>query len=111
MSNYREDDKHVTFTAAGTLVAGALIEIAGAVGIVDAKPDGTSWAAGELASATIRGQVDVPNSGIIFAAGATVGYDESADEAVVAAGGDFDCGVAVIAAAAADPYVRVLLPH
>ena len=109
MAMYKQDNKHLdVVVGAGGAAIGILIEIGGVVGIVDPQPEGRAWAEGELGSATIRGVVEIDNSGVVFADGATVGYDQVADTAVAAAGGTFDCGTCVGGAGATDP-VRVLL--
>jgi len=95
VAKYLQDSRHVNIQLAAETAAGALVEIGNTVGIVDPKPDGTNWAIGELGSISIRCIVELDNSGVAFAYGATVGYDATDDDAVAAAGGDFDCGVCV----------------
>jgi hypothetical protein len=66
------------------------------VGIVDPKPDGTAWQAGELGSVSIRCAVKVANpDGLTFAYGAPVGYDATNDKVVATTTGDFDAGVCI----------------
>jgi len=108
MARYVQQGDKLDVLFGAQTATGALVEVAGKVGIVDPKSDGSLYEAGELGSATIVGVVELVNSGVVFADGATVGYDASADEAVVAAGGDFDAGTCVGGAAASAP-VRVLL--
>ncbi len=108
MANYLQDARHIDIVPAAQTAAGTLVQVGTTVGIVDPKPDGTPWEAGELGSLAIRCAVEIDNSGVVFAYGATVGYDATNDEAVAALGGDFDCGVAIAAAGATDK-VRVLL--
>lgn len=110
MARYLQDSRHVNIQPVAQTAAGALVQIGSTVGIVDSKPDGTPWESGELGSISIRCIAEVDNSGVVFAYGATVGYDETADEAVAAAGGDFDAGVCVNpGGATATDKVQVLL--
>ena len=110
MANYLQDSRHVNIQLAAETAAGALVEIGSTIGIVDSKPDGTNWAIGELGSISIRCIVEVDNSGVVLAYGAAVGYDATADEAVAAAGGDFDAGVCVNpGGATATDKVQILL--
>ncbi|MGB5334394.1 MAG: capsid cement protein [Woeseiaceae bacterium] len=99
---YKQEGKHVNHTFAAETAAGALVEIGtGKTAIVDANPEGRNWLTGETGAVTTRGVVEIANSGVVFAWGATVGYDATNDEAVAAAGGDFDCGPCVNAGGAA----------
>ena len=109
MAEYRTDAKHVNVDVAATTAAGTLIQIGTRVGIVDPKPDGQPWMAGDKGVATIRGEVRIKNSGISFAYGADVGYDASTDEAVAGGTGDFNAGICVEAVTGSDPWVRVVI--
>ena len=110
MADFLQDARHIHIVPAAETAAGTLVQVGSTVGIVDPKPDGTPWAAGELGSVSIRCAVEIANSGVVFAYGADVGYDAAADEAVVAAGGDFDCGVCINpGGAGAGDKVQVLL--
>ena len=95
MANFYQDARHVDIIPAAETAAGTFIALGGTVGIVDPKPDGTPWAAGELGSASIRCAVEVDNSGVVFAVGDTVGYSNANDNAVAALGGDLDIGVCI----------------
>ena len=108
MARYVQQGDKLDVTFGATTASGALISIAGKIGIVDPKSDGSAYESGEMGSATIVGVVELVNSGVVFADGATVGYDESADEAVAGGAGDLDAGTCVGGASATDP-VRVLL--
>lgn len=110
MSRFHKDGNEINFVAAGTEVIGGLIQIAGTVGIVNPTHDGANPSAGDDCVARIKGIVEVPNSGIAPADGTAIGYDQSADEAVAAAGGDFDIGHAVGAHTVNDAFIKVLLP-
>ena len=94
-AKYHQRGEHLDFTAVGDEVAGDLMQIGGGIGIVDPKPDGTAYEAGDLASATVVGIVELDNSGVAFSDGDVVGYDATDKDAVVAAGGDFDVGTSV----------------
>ena len=86
---YTSDVVH--FTASADTLSGALIELGvGLVGIVV-----NDVVSGDMRAAEPYVQVLINNSGVAYTAGDTVGYDASADEAVAAAGGDFDVGKAV----------------
>lgn len=99
---YSEGDS-LDYTPVAAKSAGELVEIGGKVGILS-----NDLEAGQLGAARIKGVIKLDNSGVVFADGATVGYDATAMNAVVAAGGDFDCGTCV-GGAAADEQVTVLL--
>ena len=109
MSSYVQDGDNIDFTATDALVAGTLVQIAGLAGILNPKPDGSAIASGDLVSARVKGIVRIPNSGVAFADGGLVGYDQSADEAVATTTGDFDIGRAVGAFADSTATVDVLL--
>ena len=94
-AKFHQDGKHLDFTAVGTEVTGDLIEIAGGVGIVDPKADGTDYEAGDLGSVTVYGIVELDNSGVAFSDGGLVGYDATAKDAVATTTGDFDVGTSV----------------
>lgn len=110
MAMYKTDGKHVDLTVAAQTKAGTLVQIGSRIGIVDPHPEGRDWQAGEDGVATVRGTVEIDNSGVAFAYGATVGYDQTNDQAVVAAGGDFDVGPCVNqGGAGTTDKVRVLI--
>ena len=110
MAKFLQDARHIDIEPAAQTAAGTLVEIGGTVGIVDPKPDGTPWEAGELGSVSIRCAVEIDNSGVVLAYGAPVGYDATADEAVATTLGDFDCGVCINpGGAGTTDKVRVLL--
>lgn len=95
MAKFYQDGRHIDFIATAETAAGTLMQIGTTVGIVDPKPDGTAWAIGELMSLSIGCVVELDNSGVAFDFGDAVGYDGTDNDAVAAAGGDFDCGVCV----------------
>ena len=106
---YRHEGRAVDYTPSGAAVAaGQVIDLgSGLVGI--ARLD---IADGQLGALAVEGVFDVikaAGSGVTFARGATVGWDDVNNTAV--ASGDvnktFDLGKAVVAAADADSKVRV----
>lgn len=104
MSYYHSSGEHLDYTPNADVTAGAIRRVGGQAGVanVDIPADTT----GALA---VRGTVKVPNSGIAFADGALVGYDEATDTAVATTTGDYDIGRAVGAHGAGDAEVVVLL--
>lgn len=105
---YRQEAAAIDYTPSGAdVAAGEIIQVGGLVGVANKEiPDG------ELGALQIEGAFDVEKAsggGVTFAAGATVGWDDTANTAVVGGTGDFDIGTAVVAAADADTFVRVKL--
>ena len=103
MNHYHSDGKHLDYTPGSDVAAGTLVQVGGQAGIVD-----NDIQAGVLGAVTVRGTVKLDNSGVVFADGAVVGYDEAGNNAVAAAGGDFDCGKCVGGAAASEQVVVLL---
>ena len=95
MADFLQTSRHIDIEPTGTTPVGTLVQLGNTVGIVDPKPDGTAWEAGERGSISIRCAVELENSGVVLAYGADVGYDATNDQAVAALGGDFDCGVCI----------------
>ena len=110
MSEFHKTGNEIDGTAAGTEVVGRLYQVAGTVGILNPTHDSQPPEAGDPVVYRINGVVKVPNSGITPADGTQIGYDQANDQAVAAGAGDFNCGFAVGAHAATDPYIKVLLP-
>jgi hypothetical protein len=113
MSAFHQDGKELDITFAADTEPGVLIQYAGVVCIVNSNPntndDGTgTWLAGSTGSCRRNCVVRVANSGVVFADGATVGYSVADDNAVVAAGGDFDCGTCVGGAGATDTVLVLI---
>lgn len=110
MASFYQVGDELDFVPAAETAIGALVEVYGKVGIVNPTHDGAPLAIGALGSVRINCVVELDNSGVIFAEGATVGYDATDDDAVAGGGGDFDCGVCVNpGGATAAEKVRVLL--
>lgn len=111
MSRFVQDGNEIEFTAAGAHVPGTLVQVAGKVGILNPKADGTAIVSGDLVSARIKGVVAIPYGSGTFTDGEAVGYDQSADTAVESASGDsdFDAGTCVGGAGSGDSEVLVLL--
>lgn len=104
MARKVRSDEVLHWTADAAYTAGTLIQHdTGKIGVVVNDVESGAECALEIGV-----QVEVDNSGVIFAAGATVGYDQSADNAVAAAGGDFDIGKAVNAATATEKVLVLL---
>lgn len=103
MNHYHSDGKHLDYTPGSDISAGTLVQVGGQAGIVD-----NDIAANTLGAVTVRGTVKLDNSGVIFADGATVGYDASGNNAVAGGGGDFDCGTCVGGATASEQVVVLL---
>jgi len=104
MARKVKSDDTINWVADADYTAGTLIEHAsGKVGVIV-----NDVLSGETCTLELNVTVEIDNSGVIFADGATVGYDQSADNAVVAAGGDFDCGKAVQAATATQKVLVML---
>lgn len=111
MSRYVQDGENIDFVASGALVAGTLVQIAGKVGILNPKPDGTDIVSGDLVSARVTGIVAIPYGSGSFTDGEAVGYDQSLDTAVESAdvNSDFDAGKAVGAQDGSSGEILVLL--
>lgn len=90
MSYYHSSGEHLDYTPSADVPAGSIRQVAGVAGIAN-----VALPADEVGALAIRGTVRVPNSGITFADGVVVGYDEAADEAVAAGTGDYDIGTSV----------------
>ena len=107
---YRNTDDMVRWTAASTYASGELIQHTDGRAAVIAGLD--AIAIGDEVAAYVKGELDVTTaSATVFAVGAPVYWDISADLAVVAPGavGDFYVGVCQKACANGDPTVRVAL--
>lgn len=103
MNHFYSEGDSLDYTPDSAKSAGELVEIGGKVGILS-----NDLEAGQLGAARIKGVIKLDNSGVIFADGATVGYDATDKDAVAAGDGDFNCGTCV-GGAAADEQVTVLL--
>jgi predicted RecA/RadA family phage recombinase len=111
MAKFFQTARHVDIEPAAETAAGILVQIGNTVGIVDPKPDGTAWAAGERGSVSIRCAVEIDNpDGLTFSYGDPVGYVAATDKVIATTTGDFDAGVCINpgGAGAADK-VQVLL--
>lgn len=103
MSSFHSSGEHLDYTPTEDTAAGSIRQVAGVAGIAN-----VDLPADEVGALAIRGTVKVPNSGVAFIDGAIVGYDEAADEAVAAGGGDYDIGTSVGAAGTTDEVVVLL---
>lgn len=106
MSYYHSTGEHLDYTPNVDVPGGSIRQVAGKAGIAN-----VDLPANEVGALCIRGTVKVISDGTnAFSDGEVVGYDESADRAVVAGGGDYNIGVSVGAVAATNGLeVTVLL--
>ena len=86
----KQEQRTVHWIADADYTSGTLINHP-AAGVGSLINDVTS---GVMCALDVWCVVELDNSGVAFTAGATVGYDQTNHQAVVAAGGDFDIGKA-----------------
>ena len=105
-ATFRHPGQAIDYTPSGAdVAAGQVIQVGGLVGVAN-----VDIADGVLGALQVEGVFDVTKAsggGVTFAAGATVGWNNTTNTAVAAGTGNFDIGVAVEAAADADAFVRV----
>lgn len=105
MATFVQAGTHLDYTPGSDVTAGDVINLGtGLVGVAS-----EDIPAGRLGSLTIGGIFEVANNGLVFAAGATVGYDATAKVTIAAGTGDFDLGPAAYAIGASDATGQVLL--